>query len=569
MSGQRKFVQPLTVRPSQSVTQATSTMNKLDTARAAMANSALSVKSPALNPVLAPADSTQPVLRVSVTEVETYEKNPRREINDKYDEIKASIKASGIETVIQVARIPGRSKFVCASGANTRLRIVQELWAETQDPRFETVWVKIEAWRGHARAIADHVKENTLRGDMSYWDKACACLAIRDELTQETGKTPGVRELCELLNNSYGFVVDTAMLSRYLHVAEHFEPLGTYLNNPVSKTLVPASNALLRLSIKFDIEEANAWEEIELNLDRYAATLKSGASFDTNDCIQAMQTGMAIRLGLTSHQLEFALTALERDPNAGKSDLIALSAVPASVTQLRRPVKAPESDSDLFVDSGNGDAEASDSTKPSEPLQARQQSTLQTASAGQTSAPASVSPFTASAPRVPNRVLDVDAALELVINACTDFAAACYIDDWIATGRSLPMGYYMEIRDPEANGIPYIKEALPNCTDPRVRVGAWWMGAALSRQWDQDQVLLLPSDSMWRQVWSEESREAYVEGTLFSVIQEGLGGVLSDSGLPCVPIEYLTVVLADPKRAALYTELCSAVNVLNAARNKT
>ncbi|WP_370516873.1 hypothetical protein [Pseudocitrobacter sp. 73] len=65
--------------------------------------------------------------------------NPRVTRNPGYDVLKASILARGLDNPPVLTRRPGDEKYMLASGGNTRLAILNELWQETQDERYHRV----------------------------------------------------------------------------------------------------------------------------------------------------------------------------------------------------------------------------------------------------------------------------------------------------------------------------------------------------------------------------------------------------------------------------------------------
>ncbi len=69
--------------------------------------------------------------QLGVDEVDVYENNPRTTEHGEYENIKSAFLTSGIDTVmLQVTRRPGADRYVLAFGANTRLKIIKELWSE-------------------------------------------------------------------------------------------------------------------------------------------------------------------------------------------------------------------------------------------------------------------------------------------------------------------------------------------------------------------------------------------------------------------------------------------------------
>ena len=87
-----------------------------------------------------PTDPIQPTpMVVAIDEIEVYDHNPRQLANDRYDEIKASIRASGMDQTLTITRRPGAPRYMIAAGGNTRLQALKALWAETGDERFSKV----------------------------------------------------------------------------------------------------------------------------------------------------------------------------------------------------------------------------------------------------------------------------------------------------------------------------------------------------------------------------------------------------------------------------------------------
>ena len=575
-----------------------STPSKLELARQKLAGSSLSVTAPGSDKAR-PILTSPTVVTLPLSEIQPYERNPRTDPNDCFDDIKESIRVAGLDSIMQVTRQPGAAHYTVAKGGNTRLRALKELWDETKDPRFESVLAQIVDWKSHAVAIADHLKENTLRGAMSFFDKAKACAEIRAEIAKAEGKPPGVRELVKVLHDQHGLALDHATLGRYLHVAEHFSALKPWINNPIAKTLIPPFNALVRLGIKFERHEDEIHQELQAALTRYAADLSVREhAFDEETCIVAMENAIAVFLGLTLHQLKFALAALAVSPAATKAELITAPEPLERLDQLNgaggHGSGAPgpgEGDDGGGGDSGDdlaGSGSAAtgglDATRSMVPnrgktnaqialeLGAQSRAAAQAAAAAQAGqnaggAPsAPTPPAPAPAPVAPTKkALSVEAALDAVIDAAARFADLCGVSELCNTSLALPCGFFMEIGD-DATTLP-----TSDCQDARVRVGGWWLAATLTRQWDEDQARLLPATAMWRKFWVQEERDrqgAADPGSIFEVIQDHLGGLMGDDGRVAVSLEYMHAVLADADRAAAYSELVFLVNQLHAIRNR-
>lgn len=157
-------------------------------------------------------------IEVKVEDIRPYEHNPRRANNAKFAEIKESIRATGIRNPLTVTRRPGEKHFVIEAGGNTRLLAVQQLWAETRDPRFEKLTVLFRPWRSDAHVLVAHLIENEQRGELTFWDRANGLVALKAQFEEEKGRPLSLRQLEEELKAA-GFSVGIATLSHSLYAA--------------------------------------------------------------------------------------------------------------------------------------------------------------------------------------------------------------------------------------------------------------------------------------------------------------------------------------------------------------
>ena len=75
-----------------------------------------------------PAPDIAMSISLTLDQLRSYDRNPRTQANPKYDDIKASIKASGLKQQLTVTQRPGDDKFMISDGGNTRLSILNELY---------------------------------------------------------------------------------------------------------------------------------------------------------------------------------------------------------------------------------------------------------------------------------------------------------------------------------------------------------------------------------------------------------------------------------------------------------
>ncbi|EOH6332240.1 MULTISPECIES: hypothetical protein [Citrobacter] len=88
----------------------------------------------------------QEMVQVSLEQIQPFSLNPRVTRNPGYDVLKASILARGLDNPPVLTRRPGDEKYMLASGGNTRLAILNELWQETQHERYHRVCWPFRPW---------------------------------------------------------------------------------------------------------------------------------------------------------------------------------------------------------------------------------------------------------------------------------------------------------------------------------------------------------------------------------------------------------------------------------------
>ncbi len=64
-------------------------------------------------------------LRVEITRIKCYERNPRRSKNPEFDRIKASILMNGMDQPLLITQRPGETDYIVQAGGNTRLQILK------------------------------------------------------------------------------------------------------------------------------------------------------------------------------------------------------------------------------------------------------------------------------------------------------------------------------------------------------------------------------------------------------------------------------------------------------------
>lgn len=150
--------------------------------------------------------------------------NPRKGRNPRFEEIKASVRARGLDSIPKVTRDPdGDDVYIFSDGGNTRYQILCELWQETGDERFYRIHTIFKPWPGRLKCLVGHLAENEVRGDLTYIDKAFGIHNARAIQEEQLGRAVTLRELSELLN-AEGYPIDNSSISRMEDTIKYLWP---------------------------------------------------------------------------------------------------------------------------------------------------------------------------------------------------------------------------------------------------------------------------------------------------------------------------------------------------------
>ena len=123
--------------------------------------------------------------------------NPRQGRNPRYEEIKSSIRARGLDSVPKVTKAPGSEIYIFSDGGNTRYQILSELWQETQDERFFRIHVLFKPWPGRLQCLIGHLAENEVRGELTFLEKAQGICVARSLYEETLGKKLSLRAFAQ------------------------------------------------------------------------------------------------------------------------------------------------------------------------------------------------------------------------------------------------------------------------------------------------------------------------------------------------------------------------------------
>lgn len=178
--------------------------------------------------------------------------NPRTSRNPKYDDIKASIRARGLDSVPKVTKDPDCTDdiYIFSDGGNTRYAILTELYAETGDERFHSLQCIVKPWPGRLQCMIGHLAENDIRGELSFIDKAFGIKKTHTIYEEQLGRQVSQRELSELLKNT-GYPVHHSNISRMFATIEYLYPwIPNLLNAGMGRPQITQLIALRNLAEK-------------------------------------------------------------------------------------------------------------------------------------------------------------------------------------------------------------------------------------------------------------------------------------------------------------------------------
>lgn len=161
------------------------------------------------------------LISLEVEDIQLYDRNPRQGRNPEYDRIKQSILRYGLEQPLVVSRRPGEENYVVTAGGNTRLQILKELFAASRDPSLSLVPCVEVGWKDETNVLVGHLRENSLRGSLTFADKAAAIVAFAELYAEEqAGSRPTIDELRDALR-ARGLPISKTLLVYMRYAAEY------------------------------------------------------------------------------------------------------------------------------------------------------------------------------------------------------------------------------------------------------------------------------------------------------------------------------------------------------------
>ena len=163
--------------------------------------------------------------RLPIAQIQPYERNPRHGRNPEYDRIKDSIRSHGLDQPLVITQRPQATHYIVHAGGNTRLLILNELYAETADERFAHIPCVFRPWRRESDVLLAHLRENDLRGSLTFIDKARAVFEARKLLAAECGLEDMSQRRLETELRCAGYRITQARISQMEYAVYRLLPI--------------------------------------------------------------------------------------------------------------------------------------------------------------------------------------------------------------------------------------------------------------------------------------------------------------------------------------------------------
>jgi hypothetical protein len=463
-------------------------------------------------------------LQLRITDIDPYDKNPRQVANEKYEEIKESIRSIRMQSPLIVSMRPGSVRYMVSAGGNTRLKAQTELWRETQDSRYEHVLVIYRPWESELKVLAAHVTENELRGSMIFWDKARGIGDMKQELERERGHSLSLRQLHDALRD-HGLRVSIALLSYYNFALDNLAELGNatrWLSRTTVEALQPTFKHLSTYVISAYQQPPDAWHALRIEVLRDMAQTdlahqdgqrnshctdetERERTLNPETLIAALEAAVAQTLGQTVQQVREVRLLAKAMPKLSMTELIEqyqeIQALKQSPTQPTRPVDAlpgelasplPTSPPIAVVPLTNPTRVETATARKSESASPSMSRVSSEEILNDLATPTRATPMPATS--------STSDPLKDVQRHVTAMARWCGFADCLRLTDAMPAGFYVES---PADDTPL--DLDPERTDYRNRYVGWWLAAMHSGQIGGDYSHHMPAESTWRQAQRQES----------------------------------------------------------------
>ncbi|MCX8965985.1 chromosome partitioning protein ParB [Erwinia psidii] len=219
------------------------------------------------------------LVSISLDQLRAFDLNPRITRNPDYDAIKESIKNRGLDHPPKITQRPGESFYIIASGGNTRLAILNELWLETHDKKYWNIICYFHQWQtersieeGNLDCLLGHLVENDKRGSLTFIERALGILRAK-ELYQTIHGHLSQAKLAQLLRAD-GYQVLQSDISKMESAVDWLLPcIPDVLYSGLSRLSVDKLLALRSTTEQFWFNNITGKEDIPAFADIFSTAL--------------------------------------------------------------------------------------------------------------------------------------------------------------------------------------------------------------------------------------------------------------------------------------------------------
>jgi ParB family protein of integrating conjugative element (PFGI_1 class) len=237
-------------------------------------------------------------VKVTLDMLVPYADNPRITQNPNYEDIKESIRNRGLDHAPNITRQSPDRPYMVKDGGNTRLAILNELWQETNDPRFYELDCMFHPWTSDLDVLVGHMVENEARGSMLFIERAIAAIKIKAQLEDQDGKKVSINELSKRITK-LGWSLEQSNLNQLVYAYDTLFPIipNTFWNG-MGRPGVKAIRKILDNARSFWESVANPEEGNFEEIWQNAFAVLDGDAFDIAEAQNQLEADIALRLNV-------------------------------------------------------------------------------------------------------------------------------------------------------------------------------------------------------------------------------------------------------------------------------
>jgi len=212
---------------------------------------------------------------------------------------------------LTITQRPGAADYIVRSGGNTRLLVLKALYDETGEDRYASVSCLFKPWHRESDVLLAHLRENDLRGGLTFIDKALAVFDIKALLEVELQLDDLSLRRLESALQSGGYALSNGLISRMRYAVQILLPLipqALYagLGRPQVQKIRALERAARQIWQAHDLEAETTFDSVFATLCRHY----DDPDWDTGLLRDALETEIAEQADLNVHVVRVELDAL-------------------------------------------------------------------------------------------------------------------------------------------------------------------------------------------------------------------------------------------------------------------